>query len=80
MIIEHQTSFDMIALIIIILTIIKKLYNITYKLQSYFFLFSAVGNSVIPLPPNPQVPIPTRPLTLSGEANMLFFGIPFFTP
>lgn len=54
--------------------------NTIHWLKSYFFLFSAVGNSVIPFPPKPQVPMPTRPLTLSGEANMLFFGIPFFTP
>jgi hypothetical protein len=26
----------------------------------------------------PHVPIPTRPFTLSGDANILFFVIPFF--
>ncbi|KAE9526884.1 hypothetical protein AGLY_013532 [Aphis glycines] len=59
---------DMIALIFF-----YKILNTMHRLQSYFFLFSAVGNSVMPFPPRPQVPIPTRPLTLSGEANILFF-------
>lgn len=72
-------TVDMIALICIYYYFYK-VKNTIRLLQSYFFLFSAVGNSVIALPPKPQVPIPTLPLTLSGEANILFFGMPFFTP
>lgn len=43
-----------------------------------FLHFSAAANSVIPFPLTPQVPIPTRPLTLSGDANILFLITPFF--
>lgn len=40
--------------------------------------FSPFVYLVISLPLIPQVPIPTRPLTLSGVANILFFDTPFF--
>lgn len=51
----------------------------TIKLYYTPFLhFSADVNSVMPFPLTPHVPMPTRPLTLSGDANILFFMIPFF--
>lgn len=46
---------------------------------SFFQCFDAACSpiSVIPLPPMPQVPTPTFPVTESGDANMLFLVAPF---
>jgi len=55
------------------------LYKYYYFVHPFRHL-SAAEYSVIGLPETPQVPIPTRPCTESGEAKMLFFlfNNPFF--
>jgi hypothetical protein len=50
-------------------------YTQTYAPRRHF---SPLLNFVISLPLTPQVPIPTRPFTFSGVANILFLITPFF--
>lgn len=53
-------------------------FHIYNSIHAPLLHFSPLLNLVISRPLTPQVPIPTRPFTFSGVANILFLITPFF--